>query len=358
MQWPVLALPSGFSSFVSIRRSDPAADPTLRVLRTQRRPADSPRPFWRRPRSWDDRVAHLEQLASTPAFLSLRHEIIALARLDPSDRALDIGAGTGLLTVAAAPNICHVTALDISPAMCRHLETKLAGLQIANVDVLAGDATQLPLAEASVDVVVSNYCLHHLRDPDKRQALAEAARVLRPGGRIVIGDMMFQIGLRNARDRALIAHLVSAMIGGRTRGRPSFAKECAPTDDRAWRAPRQRRLVASRARRCRFRRGRRAHARTRRRNRRRASARVRAADRPVPSPCANAPAPGTELRCRARGWYRGPIRPPRLSTAPSVMARMRVRRTGVCRRRMRVRCLPSSRTLAGTAHGTRAQSRS
>jgi ubiquinone/menaquinone biosynthesis C-methylase UbiE len=154
----------------------------------------------------------MEQLANTPGFLSLRDEIISLARLDPSDRALDVGAGTGLLTLAAAPKVRHMTALDIAPAMCRHLEDKLASLQIGNADVVAGNATELPLADGSVDVVFSNYCLHHLHDVDKRQALAEATRVLRPGGRIVIGDMMFQIGLRNPRDRALIAHFVSTML--------------------------------------------------------------------------------------------------------------------------------------------------
>jgi ubiquinone/menaquinone biosynthesis C-methylase UbiE len=144
--------------------------------------------------------------------LNLRQEIITLARLDARDRTLDIGAGPGLLTLAAAPKVSHVWALDISPAMCSHLEAKLAILQIANVDVVAANATALPLADGSVEVVLSNYCLHHLRDADKRRALAEIRRVLRPGGRLVIGDMMFQIGLRNARDRALIARLVGMML--------------------------------------------------------------------------------------------------------------------------------------------------
>lgn len=154
----------------------------------------------------------MEQLAQTPGFLSLREEIILLARLDADDLALDVGAGTGLLTLAAAPQVTRVTALDISPAMCRHLNTKLASLLTLNVDVLVGNATELPLAGGSVDVVLSNYCLHHLTDRDKRQALSEIWRVLRPGGRVVIGDMMFRIGLRSSRDRALIAHLAATML--------------------------------------------------------------------------------------------------------------------------------------------------
>ena len=100
-----------------------------------------PRLGWRPFKSWDDRVAEVELLAETPGFSSLRDEIIERARLEPEDRVLDIGAGTGLLTLAAAPNVRHVSALDISPVMCRHLAAKLAGPAGANVDVLVGDAT-------------------------------------------------------------------------------------------------------------------------------------------------------------------------------------------------------------------------
>jgi ubiquinone/menaquinone biosynthesis C-methylase UbiE len=154
----------------------------------------------------------MEQLARTPGFLRLRTEIVSLARLEPGDRALDVGAGTGLLTLAAAPEVSHVTALDVSPAMCAHLEDQLLSRQIFNVDVLVGNATELPVVDASVDVVLSNYCLHHLRDAEKREALAEIWRVLRPGGRLVIGDMMFRIGLSSARDRAVIVRLARTML--------------------------------------------------------------------------------------------------------------------------------------------------
>jgi ubiquinone/menaquinone biosynthesis C-methylase UbiE len=202
------------SSSLNVGGSDPALWPQLRTCPTPDRPVRWLRPRWRASKSWDDRVEHLEQLAQTPGFLSLRDEIISLARLNPSDRALDIGAGTGLLTLAAASRIRHVAALDVSPAMCRYLEAKLASLPTVNVDVLVGNATELPLADGSVDVVLSNYCLHHLHDADKRRALAEACRVLRPDGRIVIGDMMFRIGFDDARDRALIAHFVGTMLRG------------------------------------------------------------------------------------------------------------------------------------------------
>ena len=165
----------------------------------------------RQPRSWEDRVGYMEQLAHTPAFEQLREDILGLARLNADDLVLDIGAGTGLLTLAAAAQVRHVWALDISPAMCSHLQDKLTAASTTNVETSVANATRLPFATGSVDVVLSNYCLHHLRDADKRRALDEAWRVLRPGGRIVIGDMMFRIALGSARDRTVLSHLMLSM---------------------------------------------------------------------------------------------------------------------------------------------------
>lgn len=166
----------------------------------------------RRGKSWDGHVAHVEALGRTPGFRRLRHEILRRARLAPEDRVLDIGAGTGLLSLAAAPKVRHVAALDISPAMCSRLSANAAQLPSHNVEVIVGDATALPLADDSADVVVSNYCFHHVSDADKRRALDEIRRVLRPGGRLVFADMMFSVGLRGPRDRALIMRFVRAML--------------------------------------------------------------------------------------------------------------------------------------------------
>lgn len=170
------------------------------------------RPRWLRQKDWDEHVGDLEQMAATPGFRALREEIVGLARLRSSDRVLDIGAGTGLLALAAAPRVRRVWALDISPAMCSHLAAKLARRGIENTKVVARSATDLPLADGSVDVVLSNYCFHHLNDADKSRALGEIGRVLRPGGRLVFGDMMFRVGLADRRDRAVIAGLVTNML--------------------------------------------------------------------------------------------------------------------------------------------------
>lgn len=150
-------------------------------------------------------------MADNPGFQKLRDLILERAQLSRGDRLLDVGAGTGLLAQAAAADVARVVALDGSPAMCAHLERKFTRLGLTNAEALLGDATNLPLANGTIDVVVSNYCLHHLPDADKGRALVEIGRVLRPGGRMVFADMMFRIGIANPRDRAVIALMVRRM---------------------------------------------------------------------------------------------------------------------------------------------------
>ena len=155
---------------------------------------------------------HVNDLAKTSAFARLRDEIIWRSRPDPGERVLDLGAGTGLLALGVARGVAHVIAIDSSPAVCQLLEAKAAELLITNVEVVVADARQLPLPDSSVDLALSNYCLHHLSDADKLIALHELVRVLRPGGRLVFGDMMFRIGLRSARDRRVLLRLALAMV--------------------------------------------------------------------------------------------------------------------------------------------------
>lgn len=165
-----------------------------------------------RQKNWDQHVGDMEAMADTEGFVALRERIVGLASVSPGERVLDVGSGTGLLALAVAPLVGQVHAIDISAAMCRRLAVKVLEARLANVEVRQASASQLPLPDGSVDVVLSNYCYHHLEDRDKERALAEAWRVMRPGGRLVIGDMMFRVRVTDARDRAVMTTIVKSML--------------------------------------------------------------------------------------------------------------------------------------------------
>jgi ubiquinone/menaquinone biosynthesis C-methylase UbiE len=163
-------------------------------------------------KDWDRHVPHAEEVARTPGFTALRDSIVRLADPRSDEVAVDVGAGTGLLTLVVAERTARVWAVDISPAMCEYLRAKVTSAGLDNVRTVVSTAASLPLVDACADLVVSNYCFHHLDDDGKRRALREAHRVLRPGGRLVFGDMMFRVALNDARDRQIVAQKVRAML--------------------------------------------------------------------------------------------------------------------------------------------------
>lgn len=114
-----------------------------------------------------------------------RYELLGLlGLLDPRWVVGDLGCGTGHFTQAAAPFVAHVIAVDGSSAMLDVARTRLASLP--NVELRQGDLANLPLADATLDLAVLNLVLPYAGDPGL--VIREAARVLRPGGRMLVVD--------------------------------------------------------------------------------------------------------------------------------------------------------------------------
>ena len=188
-------------------------------------------------KNWDNYVAHAETIARGPGFRDLRDRIIDAAEPRPGEQAVDVGAGTGLLTLGLGQIVDRVWAIDIAPAMCEYLRMKAASAGLTNVDVAVASASSLPLVDGCADLVVSNYCFHHLDEDGKRAALEEAYRVLRPGGRLAFGDMMFALGVADARDRRVVVDKVRALLRRGPAGAWRLVRNAARIAGGRWERP-------------------------------------------------------------------------------------------------------------------------
>lgn len=106
--------------------------------------------------------------------------------LDPSWTVADLGTGTGHLAATLAPHVARVIAIDESGAMLEATARRVE--PAANVDLRRAVLESLPIGDATVDVAFIALVLHHLAEPHR--AIDEAGRILKPGGRLVIVDMM------------------------------------------------------------------------------------------------------------------------------------------------------------------------
>ena len=108
-------------------------------------------------------------------------KLVKFAAITAGERVLDVGTGTGVVAVTAARAGAQVTGLDLTPALLGHARenAQLAGVSVTWQE---GDAEQLPFADGSFDVVVSQF--GHMFAPRPAHAVAEMRRVLKPGGRV------------------------------------------------------------------------------------------------------------------------------------------------------------------------------
>ena len=114
--------------------------------------------------------------------------MLAAAELEGPERVLDVGCGPGHTALAFAARAAEVVALDLTPSMLEVAGHLAAERGLANVRFGRGDASALPFGTGDFDVVTSRLSAHHYADP--AHFLGEVARVLAPGGRFLLVDIV------------------------------------------------------------------------------------------------------------------------------------------------------------------------
>jgi ubiquinone/menaquinone biosynthesis C-methylase UbiE len=164
----------------------------------------------RQRRVWSGRVASWDQHGSA-GLSRVTAAVLDAAAVRSGDVVIDLGCGNGQLSLPLAMRGARVLAVDVSPGMAGQLRTEAQRRGLDTLEVIALPIEELDLPAASADLIVSSYALHHLRDADKARLVHAAARWLRPGGRLIIADMMFGRG-GSPRDRQIIRAKLSALL--------------------------------------------------------------------------------------------------------------------------------------------------
>ena len=137
----------------------------------------------------------------------------AIAALKPGETVLDLGSGGGFDCFLAARQVGEtgrVIGVDMTPEMIRKARANATKANVANVEFRLGEIEHLPVADRSVDAIISN-CVINL-SPDKAAVFRDAFRVLKPGGRLAIADIVATAALPEDARKDLT--LISGCVGG------------------------------------------------------------------------------------------------------------------------------------------------
>jgi SAM-dependent methyltransferase len=128
----------------------------------------------------------------------------SLGEILPGERVVDVGCGAGIDSLIAAKKVGpqgHVTGVDMTPSMLEKARRAAEETGLANVEFREGYAEALPVDDGWADVVISNGVLNLM--PDKSAALEEMSRVLKPNGRLQIGDILVQKAVPESAKRKI-----------------------------------------------------------------------------------------------------------------------------------------------------------
>ena len=135
---------------------------------------------------------------------------IAMSEVRPGMVCVDLGCGGGRLALELARLGATVIGVDVSDAMIQRMTSQATSEGIDTVTGIVSPIEHLSLPDESVDLVISNYALHHLLDADKAKVVRASYAWLRPGGQLINSDMMLGRGA-TAQDRQVIASKIKVM---------------------------------------------------------------------------------------------------------------------------------------------------